>query len=213
MQSVTDTPPVAPPPRPRSHRRLLIAVVAVLFVLPAVWFTAERVVQPDEPQSFYTPPATLPSGPAGTLIREEALPSVDPGIRVWRVLYTSTDEDGRPIAVSGVMAAPTGAPPAGGWPIVAWAHGTVGVASRCANSTQDDGGVQRIPDFVALVTAGNVLVATDYPGIGTPGMHPYLVGQSEGRSVLDSVRAGRNLLPGDTSAAANNVAWPPWEWP
>ena len=39
------------------------------------------------------------------------------------MLYTSTDPAGAPIAVSGVSVAPDAAAPAGGWPVVAWAHG------------------------------------------------------------------------------------------
>ena len=39
---------------------------------------------------------------------------------------------------------------------------------------------------------GYVVAATDYPGLGTPEAHPYLVGDSEARAVLDSVRAARN---------------------
>ena len=44
-----------------------------------------------------------------------------------------------------------------------------------------------------LVDAGYVVAATDYEGLGTPGVHPYLVGESEGRSVLDAARAARAL--------------------
>ena len=53
--------------------------------------------------------------------------------------------------------------------------------------------------------AGLVVTATDYPGLGTPGPHPYLIGVSEGRAVLDSVRAAQNL----PSAGASNrfVVW------
>jgi pimeloyl-ACP methyl ester carboxylesterase len=39
------------------------------------------------------------------------------------------------------------------------------------------------------VGSGNVFVATDYEGLGTPGDPPYIVGQSAGRNVLDSIRA------------------------
>jgi pimeloyl-ACP methyl ester carboxylesterase len=38
-----------------------------------------------------------------------------------------------------------------------------------------------------------VIVATDYVGLGTAGPHPYLIGQGEARSVLDSVRAARQM--------------------
>ncbi len=98
------------------------------------------------------------------------------------------------------MAAPLGEPPAGGWPVVAWAHGTTGVARRCAPTVADgQAGLARVPELDRLVDAGNVVVATDYPGLGTPGMHPYLVGGSEGRAVLDSVRAAHEVLGADAS--------------
>jgi acetyl esterase/lipase len=44
-----------------------------------------------------------------------------------------------------------------------------------------------------MVKRGYIVAATDYPGLGTAGPHPYLVGISEGRAVLDSVRAARTL--------------------
>lgn len=43
-----------------------------------------------------------------------------------------------------------------------------------------------------LLKRGYAVVAPDYPGLGTPGPHPYLVGESEGHAVLDAVRAARN---------------------
>ena len=41
--------------------------------------------------------------------------------------------------------------------------------------------------------AGYAVVRTDYEGLGTPGAHPYLIGASEGRAMLDMVRAARKL--------------------
>jgi pimeloyl-ACP methyl ester carboxylesterase len=46
-----------------------------------------------------------------------------------------------------------------------------------------------------MIERGVAVVATDYPGLGTSGPHPYLVGVSEGRAVIDSVRVAR-LMPG-----------------
>src|SRR5690625_7641015 len=40
-----------------------------------------------------------------------------------------------------------------------------------------------------VLTAGWAIVASDYTGLGTPGSHPYLIGEGEGRSVIDAVRA------------------------
>ena len=46
-----------------------------------------------------------------------------------------------------------------------------------------------------LARAGYAVVQTDYQGLGTPGNHPYLIGEAEGRSVLDIVTAARQLDP------------------
>jgi pimeloyl-ACP methyl ester carboxylesterase len=76
--------------------------------------------------------------------------------------------------------------------VIAWAHPTSGVEQACAPSLMPDnaGMVWGLADMLAK---GYVVVATDYPGLGTPGIHPYLIGASEARAVLDSVRAARNL--------------------
>ena len=53
----------------------------------------------------------------------------------------------------------------------------------------------RYPLLQRWLKAGYAVVRTDYEGLGTPGVHQYLVGKSEGRSVLDAVRAARALEP------------------
>jgi alpha-beta hydrolase superfamily lysophospholipase len=52
---------------------------------------------------------------------------------------------------------------------------------------------QSIQGLHEMLDRGYVVAATDYPGLGTPGPHPYLVGISEGRAVLDSVRVARSM--------------------
>ncbi len=77
--------------------------------------------------------------------------------------------------------------------MIAWAHPTSGVVEACAPSLMPDvsGMIWGLADMLAR---GYVVVATDYPGLGVPGqIHPYLIGVSEGRAVLDSVRAARAL--------------------
>ncbi|MET0143416.1 MAG: alpha/beta fold hydrolase [Ilumatobacteraceae bacterium] len=179
--------------------RWIVIVLVIAVVVPVAWGVFVRVTQPDDPPAFYDPPDALPAGGPGTIIRSHDVDtSVD--ARVQRVLYTSTGADGDPIAVSAVVVAPTGAAPAGGWPVVAWAHGTSGIASNCAPSLDPDAGLGKIPELDRLLAAGTVVVATDYPGLGTPGPHPYLIGESEGRAVLDSVRAVHSVLGDDVSA-------------
>jgi len=115
----------------------------------------------------------------------------DEGTRAWFVVYGSTGLDGKPVAVSGLIVTPEQPPAEGGYPVVAWAHGTTGIADDCAPSKS---GILGIPDFVrALAAQGYVVTATDYEGLGTDGIHPYLIGRSEGHSVLDSIGAAIRL--------------------
>lgn len=110
----------------------------------------------------------------------------------FRILYSSTGLNGEPISVSAAIFIPPGDPPANGRNVIAWAHPTSGVVESCAPSLMPDiaGLIWGLSDILAK---GYVVVATDYPGLGSPGIHPYLIGASEGRAVLDSVRAARNL--------------------
>ena len=150
---------------------------------------------------FYRPPSPLPYAPAGSIIRAEAIsagPGVPAGAHAYRVLFHSTSGSGGDLAESGVIVVPGGTPPPGGFPIVSWAHGTTGIASGCAPSID---GTSSLPDLGALVADREIVVAADYRGLGTPGQHPYLVGNSEGEDVLDAARAARSLV----GSAASNV--------
>lgn len=120
----------------------------------------------------------------------------------FRIIYRSTGLDGSPIAVSGTVIYPAGPAPAQGRNVVAWAHYTTGVAQRCAPGLLPNlGGT--IAGLQQMLDRGYVVVATDYEGLGQPGVHAYLVGISEARSVLDSVRAARRL---NNAKASNRFA-------
>jgi len=125
-----------------------------------------------------------------------AAPTALRGAQAWAVLYHSRSTDGHDVAVSGLVVAPAAGPvPAGGRPVVAWAHGTAGLADRCAPSSRGLAGLRAFGKvwLARLLNRGYVVVATDYEGLGTPGVHPYLVGESEAHSVLDAVRSARQL--------------------
>jgi alpha-beta hydrolase superfamily lysophospholipase len=188
--------------RHRSGRllRILVPVLAV-----GVLAVAVHRVPPPAPGAFYGPPEPMPTGPPGALIRQEPISSAPAGATAWRILYLSTDDAGRAVPVSGVVVAPTAPAPPGGRPVVAWAHPTTGVASRCAPSLAPDAGLSRIPGLADLLAAGYAVTATDYPGLGTAGPHPYLIGPSEGRAVLDSVRATRALT--EVGAGPRTAVW------
>ncbi|KAF1032027.1 MAG: hypothetical protein GAK37_00618 [Pseudomonas sp.] len=141
---------------------------------------------------FYTWTAPLPDAP-GQLLRSEALApaqSLAEAGQNIRLLYSSTDglPPHKAVAVSGALFVPKGTPPPGGWPLMAWAHGTVGSADVCAPSFAG-----RSPRDVRYLNywlaQGYAIVATDYQGLGTPGLHPYGLTSPLAYGVLDSIRA------------------------
>lgn len=155
--------------------------------------------QPTTAGRTYQVPRPLRPGRPGTLIAatDNGPDQRYGGARRWTVLYHSTDRRGGDIPVSGTVLLPPGAPPRDGRPVVSWGHGTTGVADRCAPSQAPDLGqaayAQEVGTFLA---AGYAVAASDYPGLGTPGMHSYLVGADEGNAVVDIVAAARRLVPG-----------------
>src|ERR1700722_7517688 len=142
--------------------------------------------------AFHRAPPSVVAGAPGTLIRQEAIDGAPLGAKTYRVLYRSTGLDDKPILVSGVVIVPPGDPPPGGRPIVAWAHPTSGVVPRCAPSLAIFL-FEQIQGLRSFVRDGYVVAATDYPGLGTAGPHPYLVGTSEASAVIDSVRVAAGL--------------------
>jgi alpha-beta hydrolase superfamily lysophospholipase len=148
------------------------------------------------PEAFYAVPDPLPPGPPGTLIRATPIAglAVLPDSRAWAVLYHSRDFQGRDVAVSGVVVAPGAAGP-GGRPVVVWGHGSAGLADRCAPSHWGLMGAFG-PWLGGLLQQGVVVAATDYQGLGTPGLPRTGIGLSAGRAVLDVARAARQLAAG-----------------
>jgi pimeloyl-ACP methyl ester carboxylesterase len=153
---------------------------------------------------FYQAPSSVVAAAPGTLVRQEPIEGAPLGAAAYRVLYRSTGLDDKPILVSGVVIVPQGPPPPSGRPIVAWAHPTSGIVPRCAPSLAIFI-FQQIQGLRAMVERGYVVAATDYPGLGTPGPHPYLVGVSEARAVIDSVRIA-GTLPG-AGGGTRFVVW------
>ena len=155
--------------------------------------------------AFYTPPSDVPPQP-GRLLRSEPFGRAIPaGAQVWRILYTSTRADGVPATASALVAAPA-VLPQGPRPVIAWAHGTTGVDQTCAPSLLPTGIESGSPNAIDQVIAkGWVMVATDYIGLGTEGRHAYLVGEQAGRSVLDAIRAARQMP--ELSLSGQAVVW------
>ena len=108
--------------------------------------------------------------------------------------------------MSGLVVAPAEPASAAGYDVVTWAHGTKGVSDPCAPSKGYRSGFHDFYDIAPeLVAAGYVGVMSDYEGLGTPGIHPYLVGPSEGRGVLDIVKAAQQIE--EAGAGSRVVIW------
>ncbi|MGH7738237.1 MAG: lipase family protein [Candidatus Tyrphobacter sp.] len=112
----------------------------------------------------------------------------------YLLLYETVAANGEFVAVSGMLAVPRGNPPARGWPIVSWAHGTSGNAPQCAPSRFPREDLEQ-KAMDSLVRRGYAVAQTDYEGNGTPGIHPYLVAGSLARDLADIVRASREIDP------------------
>ncbi len=136
--------------------------------------------------------ATQYDGPVppqgGTLISQTSL---DPALSVagagaaYRILYSTLDQHDQPAVSTAVVFTPKGVPAAGGWPTIAWAHGTVGLGDDCTPSA-----LPRSPrdnEYLShWLDQGYAIVGTDYVGLGTPGLMSYLNSVSTAHAVVDS---------------------------
>lgn len=147
-------------------------------------------------------PNSVSAQRTGRLIAAEPVADVPDGMRAWRIRYWTTNAGYRQKA-TGMVVAPRDRVAAKARPVIAWTHGTSGVATRCAPS--------QMPAFwthtaaLSAVTNGYVIAAPDYPGLGSERVHPYLVGPPTARSTLDAVRAAREIQ--GPAAGKRFVVW------
>ena len=206
------------------RRRCAAAMAAALTLLPVVdnaGATAQPTVYLDP---FYANTDALnPNGkPLGTVLASAPVASMVPGRQAWRIAYVSSDAAGRRTVVTGLIAAPIGKPPKGGRPLMAWAHGTTGTARRCGPSqmpqpaqplnqyllasgtSYNDFG---LPAMETFLRRGYVIVASDYQGLGGPGDHQYAQNVSNGRDVINALRAARSFKPVGAGGRAIVYGW------
>ncbi|QDI72895.1 triacylglycerol lipase [Streptomyces calvus] len=175
--------------------------------------------------AFYTPPAELPAG-NGVLVRHEplslglSLPGLDgrplPGTAT-RLMYTSTDSGGQPVAVTGAYIEPSADWEGDGpRPLVVVGSGTMGQGDQCAPSLSLEHPLTVTPQTVSvgyenlavfrLLATGAAVVVTDYVGLGaTDRLHTYVNRVDEGHAMLDAARAARSV-PGASVRADSRVA-------
>jgi len=150
---------------------------------------------------FYNPPKKTPKQHGRMIWVRKSTGVVPLASARWtrNVLYTSKTSLGKRTAVSGSISVPKGKAPKGGWPIISYGHGTTGIADKCAPSRNTKNGPATgyinytDAEQNSWLKAGYAVARSDYQGLGTPGIHPFLIGKASGRSVLDIVRAARDL--------------------
>lgn len=145
---------------------------------------------------FYDTPANLSVTRPGDLLRAEPFDGyqLPDGAKAVRILYHSRDAGGRSVASSAVVLIPAGAPPAGGWPVIVWAHGTAGVARQCAPSLMKDVYYGE-EGLMPMLRAGFAVIAPDYHGLGTAGVHQYVSKTAQSYDVAYAVPAALKAAP------------------
>jgi hypothetical protein len=166
-----------------------------------------------EGQAFYTPPAELPAGGHGTLIRYRPatldLSIFAPGEKAWTVMYESESVEGKADVVTGTVIVPTSL-----WfsskprPVVDLAVGTQGLSQKSAPSEQlTNGGDYEDSNVEDVLKKGYIVDVTDYAGYTNGGTPDYIVGESEGHAVLDIAKAATEIPGAGVSSSAETATW------
>ncbi|WP_067710725.1 lipase family protein [Nocardia yamanashiensis] len=153
----------------------------------AVASTGALLVLPGVPAQAATP---------GSVIETVAAPDGFRGLANGTIVdYWTTRSNGEAVQASGALFVPDGPAPAGGWPIMAYDHGTSGMGPGCGGQTSTKFS-RPIEDRVIqyFVNKGFAVVAPDYVGLGRfeTGPHPYLEIRTEATATIDLVKAARS---------------------
>lgn len=183
---------------------IVLAGLIVLLAAVIGWNNWQISRRQHSLQPFYDTSGLSLSGPIGQVVRHEPL-----GVNVQngsaeRIIYRTQRADGTVTFASGMVFIPNNNSGGSPRPVVAWAHGTVGMGDQCAPSRTKDP-ISNIAWVSQMLAKGWVVTATDYAGLGTPGTEGYLVGGDEARDVLNSVRALR-YIPG-ANAGRTFAVW------
>lgn len=166
---------------------LIILILAIIGIYEgAIYYHQSKI------KSFYSTEGLPLNGPLGQVLRQEPL-----GVKVsdgnaYRILYRSQNANNQDTFSSGMIFIPNNYNSGSPRPVVAWAHGTLGLGDSCAPSRTLNP-VASIAWVNNMLAKGWIVTATDYAGFGTPGNNGYLIGGDEAHDVLNSVRAAENI--------------------
>lgn len=170
---------------------------------------------------FYREVATIkPKGRLGEIIKKEEISTPVKGAKAWKIVYISSDVNERTTLATALVVAP--ADQAVDRKIIAWAHGTTGTAQNNGPSQEENPAVPLnqyfliggnsstdygLPALESFIRSGYVVVATDYQGLGGGGKHQYSVARTNGRDVINSIRAVSSEGLGGAGKTAIAIGW------
>lgn len=192
--------------RHRHLKHFLIGLLIIIILITAWTVCAEvrSARHQSKLQPFYDTRGLTLKGQLGQVVRQEPLGVNVAGGSGLRMLYRTQRSDGSYAFSSGMVFIPNNTNAGLPRPVVAWAHGTLGLGDSCAPSRTTDP-VSNIAWVSSMLRKGWVVTATDYAGFGTPGTQGYLVGGDEAHDVLNSVQAARDLP--QAHAGSNFTIW------
>ena len=158
------------------------------------WVTAVAVAVLAAPVGAQPAGAQPGLPPPGALVSVQPLPpelSIPGAATAEKLEYRTEWRSGRATVATGAIFLPERDAPEGGFPVVAWAHGTSGIADQCAFTAGTPRPNREKSYLRHWLDQGYAVVAADYPGLGSEGLHRYLDGQSAANSIVDGVRAAR----------------------
>ncbi|CDR33757.1 alpha/beta fold hydrolase [Criblamydia sequanensis] len=192
----------------------------ILFLSSLVFSNAVVETTPSV-SPFYQEVAKIkPQGRLGQVVKKEEIFTPIPGAKAWKIAYISSDLNDKPTLATALVVAPLSA--GSDRKIVAWAHGTTGTAQNNGPSQQENPAVPLnlyfliggnsstdygLPALQAFIQAGYVVVGTDYQGLGGGGRHQYNVATTNGRDVINSIRAVSSEKLGGAGKTAVAIGW------
>lgn len=170
---------------------LLLVFALLPLLVPMVTARADVPVWSGLDARFYAGPIPPPGATISSVPLDPAL-SLSSAGPAYRVLYSTVNQHNQPAVSTGAVFLPPGPAPEGGFPVIAWAHGTVGLGDDCTPSA-----LPRTPrdnEYLShWLDQGYAVVASDYVGLGTPGLMSYLNSVTTAHGVVDSVIAAHDM--------------------
>lgn len=211
--------------RPRPARGRRVAAAALLLVLAAA---APAAAAPGFPPSPATgsadgagpaAPVELPGRPPGTSPIPPGQDPLVPGVlpprpgeepeaaATLQVLeFPARGAGGRAITATGSLFTPEAAwAGPGPRPLLLAPPGTLGQGDQCALSRRFAAGERPEQTVRHFLARGWAVMVPDYEGLGTPGMHTYMVRDAQGQVTLDAARAAIAAEPSLSAASPIGV--------